>query len=134
MSFRLFINVSQYGALNLPIYRDYVGHPFLPTTKYTNYSICPGFFNIFLINSPIKLILSIFRDVYVFYLSGYSFKRGYLYITLFCTSISSKSGISLTFSIFYFLRSYLDQSGTVPSLCLPLFCCAIRLEWHLPFT
>ena len=36
-----------HGALNLPIYHCYVGHSFLPTAKYTNYGIYPGFFSYF---------------------------------------------------------------------------------------
>ena len=39
-----------HGALNLPIYLGYVGHSFLPTAKYTNFGIYPGFFTYFSYN------------------------------------------------------------------------------------
>ena len=94
-----------HGALNLPIYHSYVGNLFLLTAKYTNYGILPWIFHIYLINSPIKLILSIFWDIYVFYLSDYSFKKDNLYLNLFCAYFS-KSGISITFSISMFLALF----------------------------
>ena len=82
-----------HGALNLPIYLRYVGHSFLPTAKYTNFGIYPGFFHIFLIYSPIGLTLSIFWDIYVFYLASdlrYSLKSGIYSISISCAPIWTK--------------------------------------------